>query len=78
MQKELTDKEKDEIKLLLKRRSRFVWNDKMAENTLRLLQQIKDGVIKLEQMLPGGVMTYQDYLFERDLLKYVNETSESP
>lgn len=70
---DLTELEIEELKKLLQRRSRFVWRDVSAVNhTVNLLNNIRAGVIKLEDMLPGGIMSYHDYLFERDLLKFVN------
>lgn len=75
----LTEEEKEEIKKLLKRRSKHTWTDKKCDNTIRLLEQIRSGQIRLSEMLPGGCMSYEDYLFERDLLKYAKpQNKEDP
>lgn len=72
----LTQEEKDDVKKILQRRSRFVWTDKKCESTISLLQQIRSGEIKLSEMLPGGFMSYNDYLYERDLLKFVENANK--
>lgn len=67
----LTEAQKEEITKVCKRRSRFVWSDKALGHTFSLLERVLNGEIKLTDFLPGNIMTYEDYLYERDLLKYV-------
>lgn len=68
---QLTEEEECSVRSLLKKKSRFVWTDDKCGNTIRMLNQIRDGTIKLSEMVPGLRISYADYLLERDLLKFV-------
>jgi len=67
----LSDLQKEEITKICKRRSRFVWSDKALGHTFLLLERILNNEIKITDYLPGNIMTYHDYLYERDLLKFI-------
>ena len=69
---ELDTSEIEEVEKIMKhRRLRSVWNKTSTNNLVLMLNQVRQGNIKLDEFMPGGVTKYEDYLFELDLLKFV-------
>jgi len=66
-----TQEQKDEICKILRKKSRYVWKEKNCNNTIALLERVKNGDLKLVDIIPGMNITFEDYLFERDVLKFV-------
>ena len=69
---ELDTSEIEEVEAIMKRRRlRSIWNKTSTNHLVLMLNQIRQGNIELDEFMPGGVMKYDDYLFELDLLKFV-------
>lgn len=67
----LTEEEKKEITKRLQKSNRKIWTDQALVHVFDILERIRDGTFKRKDFFIPGMLTYEDYLYQLNLAKFV-------
>lgn len=70
----VTDLEKEQITKILKKSNRYAWKDSIIEKAIKNIEKVRDGTIKLNDYLVPGVLSWEDYFYNTNLIQFVNGT----
>lgn len=67
----LSEIEKNQITKKLKKFNKKIWKDEIILQVVNNIEKIKNGQINKKDYFIPGIMTYEDYLWQLNLIKFV-------
>lgn len=67
----LSEKDKEKIKKILKRQNRFIWNEPIILKVIEILNQLRCGYISKDDWFVPDILSYEDYIYQIQLNKYL-------
>jgi hypothetical protein len=67
----LDQSEKDEISKRLKRSNRKIWTDERITHVYDIINKIRDGTYQRKDWFIPNLVTYDDYIYQLNLIKFV-------
>lgn len=69
---ELSEEDKQQITKILKKAHKHTWKTEIIEKVIVIIQNIRDGTIKLNDYLLPDILDYENYLYNLNLIQFVN------
>lgn len=74
---ELSEDDKQQITKILKKAHKHAWTNSIIEKVIVIIQNIRDGTIKLNDFILQDILSYEDYLYNLNLIQYANGNFKS-
>ncbi len=68
---DLSEDDKQQITKILKKKNKYHWTDSICIKAVEIVQKIRDGDVKLTDWFVQDVLTFEDYIYNLNLIKFV-------